>query len=68
MSREQSTGIAGEPLWFKSSHSGSGGGDCVEVATSQDAVCVRDTKAEGNGPVLRIARGGWAAFVTFARL
>ncbi|MFD7376505.1 DUF397 domain-containing protein [Streptomyces mirabilis] len=49
--------------WFKSSYSGSGGGDCVEVATGLDAVFVRDSKAVEGGPVLRVGRGEWAAFV-----
>ncbi|RDS63956.1 DUF397 domain-containing protein [Streptomyces sp. M7] len=49
--------------WFKSSYSGSGGGDCVEVASGLDAVYVRDSKAVGDGPVLRVGRGEWAAFV-----
>ncbi|MGW2238580.1 DUF397 domain-containing protein [Streptomyces sp. NPDC001759] len=49
--------------WFKSSYSGSGGGDCVEVAAGLDAVFVRDSKAVGGGPVLRVGRGEWAAFV-----
>ena len=50
--------------WFKSSYSGSGGGDCVEVAASLDAVYVRDSKAASDGPVLRVSRDEWAAFVT----
>ncbi|MGA5523808.1 DUF397 domain-containing protein [Streptomyces pseudogriseolus] len=49
--------------WFKSSYSGSGGGDCVEVAAGLDAVYVRDSKVAGGGPVLRVGRDGWAAFV-----
>ena len=49
--------------WFKSSYSGSGGGDCVEVAAGLDAVYVRDSKAVGDGPVLRVCRNEWAAFV-----
>jgi hypothetical protein len=49
--------------WSKSSYSGSGGGDCVEVAVTSDAVYVRDSKAAGDGPVLRIGQGSWAAFV-----
>ncbi|MGW3661222.1 DUF397 domain-containing protein [Streptomyces sp. NPDC005151] len=52
--------------WFKSSYSGSGGGDCVEVAAGPDAVFVRDSKVAGGGPVLRVGRGGWAAFVSLA--
>ncbi|MCZ4602875.1 DUF397 domain-containing protein [Streptomyces sp. Lzd4kr] len=49
--------------WFKSSYSGSDGGDCVEVAADLDAVYVRDSKVVGGGPVLRVGRGEWAAFV-----
>ncbi|WP_234538402.1 DUF397 domain-containing protein [Streptomyces shenzhenensis] len=52
--------------WFKSSYSGSGGGDCVEVAASLNAVYVRDSKAAGVGPVLRIDQDQWAAFVALA--
>jgi hypothetical protein len=49
--------------WVRSSYSGSGGGNCVEVAVTSDAVYVRDSKAAGDGPVLRIGQGSWAAFV-----
>ncbi|MFC8373171.1 DUF397 domain-containing protein [Streptomyces sp. NPDC057239] len=49
--------------WFKSSYSGSGGGDCVEVAAGLDAVYVRDSKAVGDGPMLRVGRDEWAAFM-----
>ncbi|MEU6770196.1 DUF397 domain-containing protein [Streptomyces sp. NPDC046759] len=52
--------------WFKSSYSGSDGGDCVEVAAGVNAVYIRDSKAVGGGPVLRIGRGEWAAFVALA--
>ncbi|MGW0547740.1 DUF397 domain-containing protein [Streptomyces altiplanensis] len=52
--------------WFKSSYSGSGGGNCVEVAAGLDAVYVRDSKAMGGGPMLRVGRGEWAAFVALA--
>lgn len=52
--------------WFKSSYSGSDGGDCVEVAAGPDAVYVRDSKAVGVGPVLRVGPGEWAAFVALA--
>ncbi|MDH6623092.1 hypothetical protein M2271_000879 [Streptomyces sp. LBL] len=49
--------------WFKSSHSGSDGGNCVEVATGLDTVYVRDSKTASGGPVLQVGRGEWAAFV-----
>ncbi|MFJ7125652.1 DUF397 domain-containing protein [Streptomyces sp. NPDC098101] len=52
--------------WFKSSYSGSDGGDCVEVAVGLDAVYVRDSKVAGGGPVLRISQGEWAVFVALA--
>ncbi len=64
---EQVAGNADELHWFKSSYSGSDGGDCVEVAADHNAVRVRDTKARGDGPALRIGLGEWAAFVAFAR-
>lgn len=52
--------------WYKSSHSGSEGGACVEVAVTEDAVYVRDSK-DPDGPRLAVNRGAWAAFVQFAR-
>ncbi|MEU9091683.1 DUF397 domain-containing protein [Streptomyces sp. NPDC048428] len=61
------TGDLDELSWFKSSYSGSGGGDCVEVAVAQSSVYVRDSKASGHGPALRVGRGEWAAFVSLAR-
>ncbi|MFE2682834.1 DUF397 domain-containing protein [Streptomyces mirabilis] len=52
--------------WFKSSYSGSGGGDCVEVAASLGTVYVRDSKVADGRPMLRIGREEWAAFVALA--
>ncbi|MFI2373582.1 DUF397 domain-containing protein [Streptomyces sp. NPDC018964] len=49
--------------WFKSSYSGSDGGNCVEVAAGLEAVYVRDSKVAGDGPMLRVGRDEWAAFV-----
>ncbi|QNP61967.1 DUF397 domain-containing protein [Streptomyces genisteinicus] len=63
MSTEHSTTQPAELAWFKSSYSGTSGGDCVEVAATADAVYVRDSKSAAGGPVLRVGRGGWAAFV-----
>jgi Domain of unknown function (DUF397) len=48
--------------WRKSSFSGSNGGNCIESATVPGAVLVRDTKDDGNGPVLAFTRAAWAAF------
>ncbi|MEU3759820.1 MULTISPECIES: DUF397 domain-containing protein [Streptomyces] len=52
--------------WVKSSYSGTSGGDCVEVAVREDTVHVRDSKAVEAGPVLRVGRDPWAAFVALA--
>lgn len=67
MSVEQVNVNVDELRWFKSSHSGSGGGDCVEVAAGAGAVYVRDSKVTGGEPVLRVGRTEWAAFMALAR-
>ncbi|MFJ9916878.1 DUF397 domain-containing protein [Actinacidiphila glaucinigra] len=66
MSTDQYTTHPAELAWFKSSYSGTSGGDCVEVAVDADAVHVRDSKAGGYGQVLRFSPDEWAAFVSFA--
>ncbi|URN15907.1 MULTISPECIES: DUF397 domain-containing protein [Streptomyces] len=53
------------PVWFKSSRSGSSGDDCVEVAVTERAVWVRDSK-DVSRPPLAVGRGEWARFVGFA--
>ncbi|WP_329617137.1 DUF397 domain-containing protein [Streptomyces brevispora] len=63
MSVQQETVNVDELRWFKSSYSGSDGGDCVEVAAGLDAVFVRDSKMAGSGPVLRVGRSEWASFL-----
>lgn len=52
--------------WRKSSVSGDGG--CVEVAYANGVIGVRDTKANGAGPVLQFTEQEWTAFITGARL
>ncbi|HCU95455.1 MAG TPA: DUF397 domain-containing protein [Actinobacteria bacterium] len=52
--------------WRKSSHS-SGTGNCVEVATADGSVGVRDSKQHGRGPVLEFARAEWKAFIRAAK-
>ncbi|MEU6275866.1 DUF397 domain-containing protein [Streptomyces populi] len=54
------TGLA----WFKSSYSGSQGDSCVEVALTENAVHVRDSK-DVTRPGLAVGQAGWARFVTF---
>jgi hypothetical protein len=47
--------------WRKSSYSGNGGGECIEVADDDSRVLVRDTK-DRNGPVLRFTADAWERF------
>lgn len=67
MSNDQQPKRPIDLTWFKSSYSGTSGGDCVEVAAAPRAVYVRDSKITGGGPVLRIGRGGWDSFMPFVR-
>ncbi|WP_328680390.1 DUF397 domain-containing protein [Streptomyces sp. NBC_01261] len=49
--------------WFKSSYSGSEGGQCVEVATCPHTIHIRDSKnAEADGATLQLGPAAWAAF------
>ncbi|GGO43805.1 hypothetical protein GCM10012287_07830 [Streptomyces daqingensis] len=54
-----------ESAWFKSSYSGGGGGECVEVAAAGGAVHVRDSKSAA-GPVLTVGPEAWAGFLGLA--
>ncbi|WP_438492027.1 DUF397 domain-containing protein [Streptomyces asiaticus] len=56
---------ATELAWFKSSYSGSQGDSCVEVAVTEEAIHVRDSKDVAR-PGLAIGRDGWTQFVRFA--
>ena len=53
-----------ESAWFKSSYSSGEGGECVEVAARPGTIHIRDSKDKA-GPTLRVASGGWTAFVEF---
>ncbi|MEU6483793.1 DUF397 domain-containing protein [Streptomyces sp. NPDC046887] len=66
MSVQQMADNMDELSWFKSSYSGSGGGDCVEIATSSTTIHVRDSKTAENGPVLRVNHDQWNAFLALA--
>ncbi|CAM5704877.1 DUF397 domain-containing protein [Streptomyces hirsutus] len=54
-----------ELAWFKSSYSGGGGGNCVEVAVRPETVLVRDSKDIERQP-LAVSREAWSAFTTLA--
>ncbi|WP_323384440.1 DUF397 domain-containing protein [Streptomyces calidiresistens] len=54
-----------ESAWFKSSYSGSEGGECVEVAHTVDTMHVRDSKQD-KGPVLTVRPDAWTRFVGLA--
>ncbi|MER7947618.1 DUF397 domain-containing protein [Streptomyces sp. NPDC096079] len=48
--------------WFKSSYSDSGGGNCVEVATTAHTVHLRDSKMQ-DGPTFTVEPSSWSAFL-----
>ena len=53
--------------WQKSKFSsGEGGGECVEIAYTDERVWVRDSK-NTCGPVLGLTREGWVAFLRGVR-
>ena len=47
--------------WRKSSYSGNGGGECVEIGASPGAVVVRDT-TDRTGPMLWFTPPAWRRF------
>jgi hypothetical protein len=65
MNNAESSTVASDLPWFKSSYSGAEGGQCVEVAAAKAVVHVRDSKAVA-GPVLTVSREAWAGFVGLA--
>ncbi|WP_406148721.1 DUF397 domain-containing protein [Streptomyces sp. NBC_01012] len=54
-----------ELAWFKSSYSGGGGGNCVEIAFGPAAVLVRDSK-DTLRRGLTVSPGAWSAFAVLA--
>jgi Domain of unknown function (DUF397) len=48
-------------IWRKSSYSGSGGGNCAEVASTPSAVLIRDSK-DPDGPRLVVCAPAWQEF------
>ncbi|MET9766230.1 DUF397 domain-containing protein [Streptomyces sp. NPDC006415] len=64
MTVQRSVPALPESAWSKSSHSTGNGGECVEVASSNMQVHVRDSK-QLSGPVLTVGSGTWRGFVGF---
>lgn len=52
--------------WRKASYSGSGGGGCVEVASSRSVVLVRDT-TNRDGSTLTFSDEAWRQFAASLR-
>ncbi|MFJ3806492.1 DUF397 domain-containing protein [Streptomyces sp. NPDC090073] len=53
-----------ELAWFKSSYSGSQGDSCVEVAVTEQAIHVRDSK-DVRRPHFVVRREEWLRFVRY---
>ena len=47
--------------WRKSSHSGSNGGNCIEITAAPGTVAIRDSNNPG-GPVLTFTGQNWQRF------
>ncbi|MFD4262246.1 DUF397 domain-containing protein [Streptomyces sp. NPDC058534] len=62
MNTAEYSAVASDLAWFKSSYSGTEGGDCVEVAAITGVVHIRDSKAL-TGPVIRVSGEAWAGFI-----
>jgi hypothetical protein len=59
--RPQDAGRRETRLGLADDHSGNGG-ECIEVASPDGVVTVRDTKQDGTGPVLRFTPAAWRRF------
>jgi hypothetical protein len=54
-----------ETAWYKSSYSGGGGGECLEVAAAAEAVHVRDSKRPADA-IVTVSVQAWAGLVALA--
>ncbi|MGX4691881.1 DUF397 domain-containing protein [Streptomyces sp. JNUCC 63] len=55
-----------ELMWFKSSYSSTGGGECLEVAVRPHTVHVRDSKLGARSPRFAVPADAWSAFLAYA--
>ncbi|WP_018564604.1 DUF397 domain-containing protein [Streptomyces sp. PsTaAH-124] len=65
MNNAESSTVVSGLAWFKSSYSGTEGGECVEVAPATTLVHVRDSKT-ATGPMLTVSRAAWTGFIDLA--
>lgn len=65
MNNAESSTLTSNLAWFKSSYSGTEGGECIEIAPNAAVVHIRDSKALP-GPVLTVSREAWAGLVCLA--
>ncbi|MEU0146469.1 DUF397 domain-containing protein [Streptomyces sp. NPDC006288] len=54
-----------ERAWFKSTYSGGGGDNCVEIAVRSEVVLVRDSK-DTQRHALAVSPRAWSAFTVLA--
>jgi hypothetical protein len=54
--------------WRKSSHSGGNGGNCVEMAFTEGATAVRDSKLGSESPVLAFPATAVTKFIAAAKV
>ncbi|MER6472803.1 DUF397 domain-containing protein [Streptomyces collinus] len=53
--------------WFKSTYSGSEGGQCLEVAVTPGVIHVRDSKQDPeDSATMQLSPGTWVKFAEFA--
>jgi hypothetical protein len=52
--------------WRKSSYSGANGGSCVETASGNGMILIRDT-TDRDGGTLEFGAGAWAVFAASLR-
>ncbi|MEU5509420.1 DUF397 domain-containing protein [Streptomyces fungicidicus] len=55
-----------QTIWFKSSHSGGSGTECVECAHTEGGTLIRDSK-DRQGPMITVGHATWASFVQTIR-
>jgi len=66
-SRAVTSAQVDQAFWFKSSFSNLNG-NCLEIGRlTPDRIGVRDTKDDGNGPVLIFTAAEWNAFIAGAK-